>query len=403
LHSKESNLAHPALLATCLLVACHHYDPYKAYNTGSGGFEPIVPSTPLVPSTPPPAAVDAGQNGQVPPVAVNCPDPGMTAPLDVFCIGLYLNHDSKQYAPSAVPYTPGVVLWSDGAEKQRYLALPPGSKIDTSNMDVWKFPVGTKAFKEFRFNGKLVETRMVWKQGDQNTVYATYIWDENEANASLNQSTKPTVLPADFRLPDAQGYEIPDGKDCGRCHHGGADKYLGLEAIALALPEAQGVTLATLVANGSLTNPPDHTSITLPEDSTGKAAFAIGYLHANCGMPCHSGRGLGDETNLLLRLRADQFWPPADVDAGTQVAGGTTIDVTETDVYKHAVNQMPTTASVVQKFPGAVRIHPGAHDQSLLWLLPDRRDQYQMPPIVTHKVDAVGMQKIADWIDALPP
>jgi len=26
-----------------------------------------------------------------------------------------------------------------------------------------------------------------------------------------------------------------------------------------------------------------------------------------------------------------------------------------------------------------------------------------MPPLVSHKIDDVGTQKLADWIDALPP
>ena len=65
------------------------------------------------------------------------------------------------------------------------------------------------------------------------------------------------------------------------------------------------------------------------------------------------------------------------------------------------VNQKPTTASVAAKFPDAVRITPGAHDKSLVWLLSHRRGEYQMPPLVSHKIDDVGTQKLADWIDAL--
>src|SRR4051794_4104176 len=68
-----------------------------------------------------------------------CPDPGTTAPLDVFCTGLYQGRDFTKYARTALPYTPGVLFWSDGAEKQRYLSLPAGTQIDTSNMDAWKF------------------------------------------------------------------------------------------------------------------------------------------------------------------------------------------------------------------------------------------------------------------------
>lgn len=337
----------------------------------------------------------AGGNAQSSPPAVDaataqCPPADANAPEDVFCIGLYRDRDPTHLAPDAVPYTPGVTFWSDGAEKQRYLYLPPGTTIDTSNMDAWKLPVGTKAFKEFRFDGKLVETRMVWRQAPSNTVYATYIWNYAQTEAPLNESRQPVLLES--------GYEIPTGKDCGRCHHGGADKLLGIEAIELALPTAQGITLASLVAEGKLSDPPAKTSIALPEDGTGKAAAALGYLHANCGMPCHSSRGLGDETNLLLRLRADMFWPNADDDAGSDAAP----DVTATDTYRAAFDKIPTTASVAQKFPGAKRIAPGSHEDSLLWLLSHRRGEYQMPPLVSHVVDEAGTQALADWIDALP-
>jgi hypothetical protein len=332
-----------------------------------------------------------------------CPEPGTSAPADVFCIGLYEGRDPTRYAASALPYTPGVILWSDGAEKHRYLSLPPSTQIDNSDMDEWKFPVGTKAFKEFRFDGKLVETRLAWKQAEGNWVFATYIWDSERANASLNESRTPVVLADDYEIPTARGYEIPTARDCGKCHHGGADKLLGVEAIALALPSAKGVTLAKLAAAHQLSNPPAKTSITLPEDASGKAADALGYLHANCGMPCHSSRGLGHATELLLRLRADEFWPAApDEDAGASAGDDSTFtDLTQTDTYRVTVNQKPTTASVAAKFPDALRITPGSHEKSLLWLLAHRRGEYQMPPLVSHKVDDVGTQKLADWIDAL--
>ena len=343
----------------------------------------------------PSTAPDAGHDAGPPPAA--CEDTQDGIPTDVFCIGLYEHHDPEQYAKSAQPYTPGVVLWSDGAEKQRYLYLPPSTTIDSSDMDVWRFPVGTKAFKEFRFDGALVETRMFWKRAEKDWVAVTYVWSEDGESATLSTSTRPLILDS--------GYEIPTRKDCGRCHHGGADKLLGVEAIALALPTSEGVTLASLVAEGRLSDPPAQTSITLPEDDTGKAAAALGYLHANCGMPCHSSRGLGDETNLLLRLRADQFWPSAaagsDTDAGTDT-NGPPPEVATSDAYLAGLKKPPTTASVAQKFPGAVRIRPGDHEQSLLWLLPHRRDMYQMPPLVSHVVDEAGTKLVADWIDALP-
>src|SRR5438552_2107607 len=73
-----------------------------------------------------------------------CVEPASGAPTDVFCTGLYLDRDPSRHAQDVLPYQPGVTFWSDGAEKQRYLYLPPGSKIDTASMDRWSFPVGTK-------------------------------------------------------------------------------------------------------------------------------------------------------------------------------------------------------------------------------------------------------------------
>ena len=50
---------------------------------------------------------------------------------------------------SGQPYTPNFALWSDGAAKERWLSLPAGTEIDTSDPDDWRFPDGTRAWKQF--------------------------------------------------------------------------------------------------------------------------------------------------------------------------------------------------------------------------------------------------------------
>ncbi len=316
-----------------------------------------------------------------------CVEPDTGLPTDLFCTGLYADNNPGPIATSVLPYTPGVTLWSDGAEKHRYLYLPPATQIDTSDLDAWKFPVGTKAWKEFRVDGVLVETRLFRKRSATLWEAGTYIWDRTGTAATLNTATKGVILPS--------GYEIPTVKDCDKCHHGGADKLLGVEAVALAFPAADGATLTSLTQQGLLSHPPAVTTIALPEDESGKAGAALGYLHANCGMPCHSSRGLGDETKLVMRLRAGEFWP--DGSAATALAASAT------ETYQATFLQSPTTAAVAQAFPGALRITPGAHDMSLLWLVSHLRGKYQMPPLVSHKIDEDGTQKLADWIDALHP
>jgi hypothetical protein len=46
--------------------------------------------------------------------------------------------------------------------------------------------------------------------------------------------------------------------------------------VSLALPTSEGLNLEQLVAIGALSAPPLGTSITLPEDATGKAGLALG-------------------------------------------------------------------------------------------------------------------------------
>ena len=64
-------------------------------------------------------------------------------PDDVFCTGLYLNRDASQIADDVMPYTPGVTLWSDGAEKLRYFAIPDGTTIRVGTDGDFEFPNGT--------------------------------------------------------------------------------------------------------------------------------------------------------------------------------------------------------------------------------------------------------------------
>ena len=327
----------------------------------------------------------------IPPLVCNVPETGL--PTDVFCTGLYADGGAGAYSADVMPYTPGVTLWSDGAEKHRYLYLPPSTQIDTTVMDAWKFPEGTKVWKEFKLGGALVETRLLWKRSSGKWEIGTYVWSEDGKTATLNTNPKGIILPS--------GYEIPNAKDCDKCHHGGSDKVLGVEAVALGLPKAEGATLSVLAAKGLLSQPPATTSIVLPEDSTGKAGEALGYLHANCGMPCHSTRGLGDETHLVLRLRAGEFW----ADGTTTPDGGTPsypLPASMTDSWAAMIDQLPTTGAVAQAFPNAYRVTPGVHEQSLIWKIANLRGTYQMPPLVSHAIDTAGMQHPADWIDGLP-
>jgi transposase len=262
-----------------------------------------------------------------------------------------------------------------------------GATIDTHDLDHRVFPTGTKVFKEFRVGGELVEARLLWKQAEANWILTTYIWDDAGETATANTSLTG-VFPDD-------GYEIPTDKDCGKCHHGGSDYVLGVEAVALALPSAEGETLTDLAADGRLSDPPADKTVSLPEDATGHAGAALGFLHANCGMACHSTRGLGDETQLVMRLGAGELWD--------ETGHRRDLAVPDTDTWLATVGVAPTTALVAQQYPGALRITPGDHEMSVVWQLSNLRGTYQMPPLASHVVDEADNAELAAWIDGLPP
>jgi hypothetical protein len=317
---------------------------------------------------------------------------GLQMHLD--CSGLYADFAAKTIAPENKPYTPGVQFWSDGAVKSRFLYLPPGATIDISNFDEWKFPVGTKVWKEFKIGGKRIETRLyskamtAWK-------YTTYRWNDAETDAIRNDTGEKVTIPGQTAV-----YEIPGTAQCDYCHMGRTDNLLGVEAVSLGIASAQGITLASLASDGRLSATPPATTLTIPEDGTAKAVAALGWLHANCG-GCHNPNGAANvlDPPLYFLIKPSQLLP----EAGTAA-------VTDLDAWKTAVNVM---AVRIDDDAGApyLRIKPNDAVHSLASILSGRRvtgaaeptADVQMPPLVTRQVDTTGHALLDAWIGALPP
>jgi hypothetical protein len=306
-------------------------------------------------------------------------------PTKLRCAGLYSDWTQQTIAGENTEFKPAVRLWSDGADKRRWVYLPPGSQIDSSDMNEWKFPVGTKFWKDFSFNGKHVETRTFWKTGPSTWSRTSYRWTADQTDAVRFETGDKNV--------DVGGpvqYEIPSTDECDTCHGGRQDKILGFDAVALGLAGATGVTLSSLVADGRLTANPPVTSLAIPEDSTGKAAAALGYLHANCGTTCHNRNDSAfcHWSGLFFRLGYEDVSNPG-------------LTVADLDAFKTAVN-VPAPAAG----PEFMRIAPGDPAHSGIAYLMGRRVSadvggLQMPLIDTHVVDQAGVAAVTAWIQAL--
>jgi hypothetical protein len=299
------------------------------------------------------------------------------------CTGLFSDIKKKKVAPGAMPFAPASPLWSDGAEKHRWIFLPPGKRIDTSSPNDWRFPVGTRTWKEFTVGNKRIETRIFYKTASDRWRRATYIWNDDETQAEFTYGE-------DLPLDDGP-YHVPEQGECDDCHDGQKDRLLGFDAISLGLPDAQGLTLKKLWENGWLTHEPELLELTIGDDGTELAPQALAILHINCGVSCHndSPRRTANLTSQNLRLDVTQL-------------DGRVPDETW-NVLRTAIGQ-PSEGT---QWGDGIRIVPGKPEESLsIQLMGSRRSgggNSQMPPIASRVVDEEGLAIVSEWIARLPP
>jgi hypothetical protein len=285
--------------------------------------------------------------------------------------GLYAPGSTTELAAGVVEYAPRYELWSDGADKRRWLQLPAGAKIDTGDMDHWRFPLGTKVWKEFSRDGTRLETRLLWKTDERWTRLA-YAWNEAQDEA---------LLAANRGQQDVLGtsHDIPSRTACDECHEGAPDVLLGVSAIQLS-HDGPGLTLSELMASGRLSDPPaSGVEFRLGE---GVAADALGYLHANCGN-CHSPTSMTwDRLDLDLWLRTAELRP-----------------LETTASYRSTVGVPLTQADASGLRFRVVAGDAGA--SGLVYRMSLRGEEAAMPPLASEDVHAAGVALVTSWIDGL--
>lgn len=311
------------------------------------------------------------------------------------CSGLYSSFAEKTVSPDAKPYKPGVEFWSDGAEKQRWVHLPAGTKIDISDWNEWSFPAGTKLWKEFKVGGKRIETRLFLKLDDGSWVHTSYRWNADETDAVRKDGGESI---AGIGL-DGGAYEVPSTGQCDQCHQGRKDQVLGFDAVSLGLATATGQTLATLAAEGRLSAAPPATTLAFPGSDEAKAA--VGWVHMNCGA-CHNAN-----TNASAAFRQHLLVRATDLAPSD---GGAPATLEQLDVWTKAycVNAFRTDPETNEPYK---YIRGGDPAKSMMSILAGSRvapgelpnPGVQMPPIVSRAVDQQGVKLLNDWISSLDP
>lgn len=319
-------------------------------------------------------------------------DPGADGlPERLADTGLYSDFERGVVASDVMTFSPQYPLWTDGATKRRFIRLPPGAVIDASDPDAWRFPAGTKLWKEFSF-GRKVETRFLELGADGKWTFASYLWSEDGRDARL--APKGGVRGACESRPGVR-FDIPSRLDCLACHQSGASEVLGFSALQLSSDRDPGaphadamvdgdVDLATLVRRGLVRGLDERLVKTPPriEARSARERSALGYLHANCGI-CHNSRGPLAALGLALDYR---LAVPFGGEPGAMPPA------------------LATTLGKSSRFRGVcrgecVRVAGGDPERStLVQRLSSRSPLAQMPPLGSRVVDEEAKNLIAAWI-----
>lgn len=223
---------------------------------------------------------------------------GDSLPATLSEFRLLLGKQGMQANQRVMPYTLNSPLFSDYAEKWRYLYLPKGTQLTWKGTGLPDFPVGAVLVKSFGFpadmrrpdaNIRMIETRLLLHR-KTGWVALPYVWRGDGSDADLKRAgmrTEVTWTHSDGK-PRTVDYAVPNSNQCKGCHDvGGAIIPIGPKARNLA---GSPFGLMPAVARVPVWNDPKSGSLD---------ARAHAYLDANCGH-CHNPQGPASNSGLFL-------------------------------------------------------------------------------------------------------
>ncbi len=294
-----------------------------------------------------------------------------------------------------IPYILNTPLFSDYAEKLRFVKLPAGSKINYNAETVFDFPIGTTIIKTFYFPAdfrnqnkgrKLLETRLLiheetgWKALD-------YVWNDTQTNAILEVAgdTKSIEYIDLNGKKVSQVYQIPNQNQCKGCHNKNEKMTpIGPTARQLNGEFSYGEILENQLTHweklGILANKPDLENCpkspvwNKPETGTLDQRTRV-YLDINCGH-CHNKSG------------------PA-------MTSGLNLDIHETNETALGINKSPVAAgrgSGGRNFA----IVKGKPDKSILIYRMQSADPgIAMPELGRKVIHTEGVELVKEWIKTM--
>ncbi|MBO0934018.1 SO2930 family diheme c-type cytochrome [Fibrella aquatilis] len=305
------------------------------------------------------------------------------------------NIADQRPAEGVVPYRLNTPLFSDYAEKLRFVKLPAGQVARYNATEVMDFPVGTTIIKTFYFptdfrdatkGRRLMETRLLVRN-EAGWKALEYVWNDDQTDAVLEVAgDRKTVAYTDAEgRKHEQEYVMPNLNQCKSCHNrnevmtpiGPSARQLnGL----LDYGQAAENQLTAWQKRGLLTDLPDLASVPRApvwnDPTTGTLTDrARIWLDINCAH-CHRPEGPAGTSGLNLSVHEKS--PAALGILKTPVAAGRGSGNRRYDIV------------------------PGHPDQSILLYRLESTDPGVMMPEVSRKVThREGVALVREWIQSL--
>jgi uncharacterized repeat protein (TIGR03806 family) len=266
------------------------------------------------------------------------------------------------------PYALKTPLFSDYADKDRFLYVPLGQTVAFSDDGLPVFPIGSALIKTFRYGAAKVETRVLLHRAE-GWVALPYVWEGGDA--VLRRAGRRIAMTVRGTSID---YAVPNVNQCKDCHSDdGKLVPVGPKARNLFEPDVAYWRKAGLVAARPVAARPVPVwdDVRAPLEARARA-----YLDVNCGH-CHNPRGSASNSGLNLT------WETTD-----RVALG--------------IGKTPVAAG---RGSGghAYAIVPGDPARSILvHRMASREPGVAMPELGREMVHDEGVRLVSDWIRAMP-
>ena len=329
---------------------------------------------------------------------------------------------TKDHIPAAgvIPYSVNSPLWSDGAEKERFIALPGNSQIELDDVIYphgpdyadrgWRFPNGTVLVKTFsialdrsqpkklhRLETRLLRYRQMPGNDDEYGAQYwdgyTYVWNEEQTDAILLDAAgadrELTIRSSSTsNAVHQQTWHFPSRAECALCHTMASKYVLGITTLQMNKLHNYGGgrtenQLAVFHRLGLFreTSAPSTGSI-IPDQLPALVDYADvsqplhlrarAYLHANCAH-CHRKWGGG---NAEFELHAS-------------------VPLSQT----LAINALPGQGNF--GLSNARIIAPGKPEQSLILKRMELTGLGRMPHIASKVIDTPATELVREWIRQL--